>query len=283
MKSLPTKQKSKRFFSPAKLNLFFRVLDKRLDGYHEIASLYQAIDLFDEITIALADRELFSSDSNLFWDSSNLIFQAVRLFEQKIEKPLTLSIELNKKIPMQAGLGGGSSNAATTLWAVNELLGFPLKIEELIELAKKIGSDVAFFFSRGAALAKSRGELFQNKKIPSFEAYLAKPTFGMDTKSVYRSLVWDKRTTISPDIIMKSFQKGEPFFCNDLEKGAFLLNPQLKVFKESLYALGFNKVHLTGSGSAYFCIGEPHFFPKEGFLQKVYSISRKESSWYGEC
>ena len=124
--------------SPAKINLFFRVIGKRDDGYHEIESLYQAIDLCDQLTIEHAEEErdsLSSSNSELPCDETNLILQAAHLFKKKTGISKHFHFDLKKVIPIQAGLGGGSSNAATTFWGLSRFMD--LKIDDET-LAKKI-------------------------------------------------------------------------------------------------------------------------------------------------
>ncbi|MES2198630.1 MAG: hypothetical protein V4489_00475, partial [Chlamydiota bacterium] len=112
------------FLSPAKINVFFKVLRKREDGFHEISSLYQAITLFDTLQIRLSAKDEFTcSDPSLSLDHTNLVNKALNLFRKKTGSSDQFSIHLDKKIPMQAGLGGGSSNAATALWAFSKLLG----------------------------------------------------------------------------------------------------------------------------------------------------------------
>src|SRR3990167_2918479 len=111
-----------KLFSPGKINLFFRVLAKRSDGFHQIASLYQAIDLFDILTIERAELDSFTcTDPKLSCDHSNLISKALTLFRTHFSLDFGIRVHLEKRIPMEAGLGGGSSNAATLLWGVNEL------------------------------------------------------------------------------------------------------------------------------------------------------------------
>lgn len=150
-------------FSPAKINLFFRVLKKRDDGYHEIASLYQAIDLGDTLNITLNEcDELSCSDPSLQTDESNLVLKAAALFRKKTALALYIKVHLHKQIPIQAGLGGGSSNAATTLWALNKLANCPASFQDLALWSCELGSDVAFFFSKGAAYCTGRGELFSS-------------------------------------------------------------------------------------------------------------------------
>ena len=143
--------------SPAKLNLFFYIERRRPDGYHEIASLYQAIDLYDTLSFTRVEQaapqqdSLTCSDPEVPLNSSNLIFKATELFRYKTALPLYLNIALNKKIPMRAGLGGGSGNAATTLWAMNKLAGFLVEHNQLMAWAGEIGSDCSFFFWSASA------------------------------------------------------------------------------------------------------------------------------------
>ena len=155
-------------FSPAKINLYLHVIKKRTDGYHDISSLFQAIDLGDTLHFEWSNHEpdkLTCTDPNLTTDSSNLIMKAVLLFRQKTDWHHPVSIHLEKRIPIQSGLGGGSSNAATTLWALNEKAGRPASIEQLQTWSAEIGSDIPFFFSEGTAHCLGRGE--EVKSIPS--------------------------------------------------------------------------------------------------------------------
>lgn len=253
---------STEYLSPAKLNLNFQVLYKREDGYHEIASLYQAIDLFDRLFFSLSARdELTCSGIQIPTDHSNLIVQALTLFRTVCTVP-PLKIHIEKKIPTQAGLGGGSSNAATTLFAINELLNQPLSKKQLIELASQIGSDVSFFFSSGTALCTGRGEIFEDQVLSApLKGYLAKPHFGLCTKTVYQSVK-----------ITQPHQRGE--FFNDLEAAAFTVEPQLAKIKRTLLSM-FKQVVMTGSGSAFFCLeGAPK--PMEG----VTFIPFRSINWY---
>ena len=142
-----------RFFSPAKVNIFFRTLAKRGDGYHDIASLYTAVDYGDFLDISFAEGDCFScSNSCLKTDASNLVMRALAIFRQRLQNDAPVAIHLEKQIPMQTGLGGGSSNAATTLWGLNELFGYPFSLNALIEMGASLGSDVPFFFSSGVKL-----------------------------------------------------------------------------------------------------------------------------------
>ncbi len=194
-----------RLFSPAKINLFFQVLSKRKDGFHEIFSLFQTLDFGDILTLEilscqpkipvrqsdkysslspvkfLSDQFTISLDKNfltvedaqqiLEYPEKNLILKAARLFREKLKaknKKLAnfiVKIHLEKKIPVGSGLGGGSSNAATMLFGLNRLLHKPFSEKELLVIAEQLGSDVPFFFSSGTALCRGRGEIFQNVQM----------------------------------------------------------------------------------------------------------------------
>lgn len=201
-------------FSPAKVNLFFKVLFQREDGYHQIASLFQAVSLGDTLTFELAeDRDQFTSEGiDVPLDSSNLILKALKAFRKKTRLKFFVKIHLVKKIPLGAGLGGGSSNAATTLFGLNQLLSqFYLKNSEkkqelaqdlknalikygsclfssdLLALALELGSDVPFFFSSGTAFCQGRGEILEDLQIPLESFYIACPHLNISTKLVFET------------------------------------------------------------------------------------------------
>jgi len=178
-----------KLFSPAKLNLFFRVLNKREDGFHEIASLMQAISLGDTLSIDEAETDqLTTSCSDLKCDETNFIHQARAHFRKKTGYKTPISIHLEKRIPLQSGLGGGSGNIATTLWAMNSLSGLAIKEEILREWAGEISSDAPFFFSSGTAHTTGRGEIVEN--LPPLQPknlWLAKPQgIGLSTPHVFK-------------------------------------------------------------------------------------------------
>ena len=143
--------------SPAKINLTLEVINRRKDGYHNISTIMQTINIFDLITYELDKNIVISSNIKELNSETNLIFKAVKLMRNKFNINQGVKIYLNKNIPISSGLGGGSSNAATTLIALNIMWGLNLKLSELISLAQSIGSDVPFFISRGTALISGKG------------------------------------------------------------------------------------------------------------------------------
>lgn len=257
------------FRSPAKVNLFLRVLKKREDGFHEIASLFSAINLFDFLTVSTSNHNRFTCSSpHLPLDENNLVVRALHLFREKTGLKFPVEINLEKHIPMEAGLGGGSSNGATTLYALNQLFDAPLSKEQLMELGSLLGSDVPFFFSSGAAYCTGRGELVTDVSIPAYSFNLHQPQVGSPTPAVFKAFDLSFRSHLSPLDLLKSFQEHRPLYVNDLESAAFVVNPALKAFKESLSAQ-YETVAMSGSGSAFICSPGNQV-----------STIRKESHWF---
>lgn len=245
------------FRSPAKINLFLRVLSKRPDGYHEIASLLQTISLFDGLRIEFAKNDRFvCSDPNIPTDDSNLVLKAVALFRHKTGLNDAVAIELEKHIPAEAGLGGGSGNAATTLWALNELFEKPATVESLQAWAAEIGSDVPFFFSLGSAYCTGRGETFLSiPPLQEMDVTIIKPAYGLSTPGVYRALDLRQVSQEDPLLLLESFQAGRPHYVNDLEGSALQLKPELATLKSKLQH-AYKEVLMAGSGTSLCCFSK---------------------------
>jgi 4-diphosphocytidyl-2-C-methyl-D-erythritol kinase len=269
--------------SPAKVNLFFRVLHRRVDGYHEIASLYQTVSLHDRLTMTLGDEDLLTCDDPMIpCDERNLVMKAIMLFRKKTGLSLRVRVHLEKKIPIQAGLGGGSSNAATALFALCALTGVNVTDETLAEWGAELGSDISFFFSTGTAFCHSRGERFVKlSPLKSLACSLVKPRIGLSTPQVFSNCFPEKHEPRAPDLYLKRALVGDLELFNDLEEAAFSLQPSLKNLKEQLLSQGCAQVSMTGSGSAFICLGAPQtlsipdieIFPVD-FLQ------RNLKQWY---
>jgi 4-diphosphocytidyl-2-C-methyl-D-erythritol kinase len=273
-----------RLFSPAKINLFLRVVSKRPDGYHELSSVFQAISLGDTLSIELHDRDqLTCRDPLLPVDDSNLVLKAIRLFRRKTNTEVFFKVHLDKRIPTQAGLGGGSSNGATALWACNQLTGLNLPLSTLAEWGGEIGSDIPFFFSQGTAYCTGRGESVHHlPPLAGRSLWIIKPPEGLSTPEVYGRL--NLKNSIRDKLLdndLEEFLSGCLTFYNDLEPPAFELSPKLKELKKSLIEGGFETVLMTGSGSAFFCLGEGKLpaDPKNGVFQ-AYFINRTLDQWY---
>jgi 4-diphosphocytidyl-2-C-methyl-D-erythritol kinase len=272
-----------QLLSPAKINLFLRILKKRTDGFHELASLFQAIDLSDKLEFSLSTQDILTCNNpHIPVDSRNLILKAVELFRKKTGIKFAVEVKLEKNIPHEAGLGGGSGNAATTLWALNQLLQKPASLEDLISWSAELGSDITFFLSEGTAFCTGRGELIENlKPFAKQKLWIAKPAEGLSTALVFNNLNLNTLENRDPLKILEHFATKPEYF-NDLEETAFKLSPSLREYKENLLELGFENVCLSGSGTAFFCLGQPPIenLSKEFTLIPVSFINRTKDHWY---
>ena len=176
--------------APAKINLTLTVKGRRDDGFHEIESLMVPITVFDRLTLAHkeeGDLEFTCDDPNLPVDENNLVVRAVRLFCESCGLEPRLHVALEKQIPHGAGLGGGSSDAASTLLGLNALFQTDLTREALARMAAELGSDIPFFIYQSAAIARGRGELVEPAKFPhQLPLLLIKPEFGVPTPWAYK-------------------------------------------------------------------------------------------------
>lgn len=269
--------------SPAKVNLFFRVIGKREDGYHEIASLYQAIDWCDTMTIDKSmSTTLRCNQSDVPTDSSNLILQAHQEFERATGLNFPVEVFLDKKIPLGGGLGGGSSNAATALYAFNELADRPLTEEQLQGCAEVIGADVPFFFSSGSAYCIGKGEKVVNVRKPSIDSmWLAFPSVSCMTPEVFQECRVNESSSLDPGKIVEGFAEDRFQFVNDLEPAALRLYPTLEITRDKLVGLGFRDVFMTGSGSSFVGVNPPvGAIPDDLGLVEAKLISKNKNKWW---
>jgi 4-diphosphocytidyl-2-C-methyl-D-erythritol kinase len=179
------------WIAPAKINLFLKILRRRADGYHDIFSLMQKISIYDELIFAPLHRGivLHCPGMNLPENDGNLIVRAAKAIFAYANYSGGIEITLIKKIPMTAGLGGGSSDAATTLLALNKICALKLKKNELMAIGAKIGADVPFFVFGNTALATGIGDKLKHlRNLPPLNLFLIKPPFDISTKMVYESL-----------------------------------------------------------------------------------------------
>ncbi|HEX4997460.1 MAG TPA: 4-(cytidine 5'-diphospho)-2-C-methyl-D-erythritol kinase [Terriglobia bacterium] len=237
----------------AKINLDLRVAGRRADGFHEIRTVLQSIDLHDDIEIEPAGRFEFEGPAGLD-DSTNLVVRAVRLFEQEIASPVNVRIRLVKRIPVGAGLGGGSSDAATTIVGLERLTGKRLTGQALMRLLRALGSDVPFFAVGGRAVGVGRGdEIYPLEDDCSYAAVLVTPGFSIRTADAYS---WLTVSDISPSIegFCAQFAPGrgggEPM--NEFEGPVFARYPALGSIRAELLRRGAVRAALSGSGSVVY-------------------------------
>jgi 4-diphosphocytidyl-2-C-methyl-D-erythritol kinase len=269
--------------SPAKVNLFLNIVGKRSDGYHAIATLIQAIDLCDLLTIASSHEDrLTCSDLSLPMDHTNLVYRALDLFRTRTGHQGKYTIHLDKRIPMQAGLGGGSGNAATVLWGVNRLSGLGVADAQLAQWGAEIGSDIPFFFSSGTAYCTGRGEVIRDLPCRGLEKlHLIKPPEGLATVAVYKALDLRKCSKQDPETSLDRYLNGSLELHNDLEEPAFRQMPSLLQLKQRLKQEGFEDVLMSGSGTALFCLGEGKSnLPTAYFQQTCVPIGRSADTWF---
>jgi 4-diphosphocytidyl-2-C-methyl-D-erythritol kinase len=269
--------------SPAKINLFLRILGRRADNYHELASLFQTIDLFDILTLTLcssSDR-LSCTDPTIPLDETNLVSKGIELFRKKTHLKFYLNVHIEKNIPQQAGLGGGSSNAATILWGLNELLQKPATMQQLMKWGGEIGSDVSFFLSQGTAYCTGRGEVIQPiAQLKNQKLVIVKPKEGLSTPLVYKNVKLEKIPHWDPYSALQVVSEGKSFYKNDLEISAFEIMPSLLNLKNELVKSGFDNVLMSGSGTAFFCTGKSSGIDKNHFSHQAQFINRSKEAWF---
>lgn len=254
--------------APAKINLTLRVLGKRPDGYHTLESVMQMLSLADRLTIETGGVGIqFSCSDPTLETEENLVVRAARLLEPHCAIPRGAQIHLEKRIPMQAGLGGGSSDAAATLLALNELWEIRLTPDDLAALAAQLGSDVPFFLAGPTAVVQGRGESI----TPAFHAMtvhvvIAKPATGLSTPAVYGALsaptitidytphIQVETNTMLQALAHENLDAVANALVNDLEGPALNLMPALFRVRERMLEEGCLNVLLCGSGSAVFGI-----------------------------
>jgi 4-diphosphocytidyl-2-C-methyl-D-erythritol kinase len=247
--------------APAKVNLFLEVLHKRSDGFHEIASVLQEISLCDELSFGPRGEgfRLQSSYPGLPRGNNNLIIRAAEALAEKLRETRGAEIMVTKRIPVGAGLGGASSDAAATLVGLARLWGRQVSSEELFELANSLGSDVPFFLHGGTALCQGRGEMVTPLDFRrQLHLVLVCPRVEASTRAVYENLVLGltksgKEIQYFLEVLERGTvqELGMSLF-NRLERAALELYPSLRRARQALEEQGAAGVSLSGSGSAYF-------------------------------
>ena len=247
--------------APAKLNLTLEVLAKRPDGYHEIRSVFQTINLCDSLRFQLSQKVTFESDMPDWAPERSLVAKAVSLLQETTGCVKGATIEVSKGIPLVSGLGGDSSDAAATLRGLNELWKLELSVEKLFELATQLGSDVAFFLYGGTALVEGRGEVVTPlPPLPHRWVILVvpdAPRLPEKTRQLYASLeashYTDGQTT---QRLVDELREGrEPsILFNTFENVAFTRFSKLRVYRDHMVKMGASNVHLAGSGPTLFTL-----------------------------
>lgn len=267
-----------KYRSFAKINLGIEVLGKRDDGYHEIRTLFQTINLFDHLAFFLRSRNeitLKGDDKTIPWNGTNLIHKAAALLKKRYAIDKGVEIHVTKKIPAGKGLGGGSSNAAITLLALNQLWQLHLEKEDLRNLGALLGADIPFFFEGGLCLGRGIGEdLCVQEDLGPYFCVLAFPSFSISTSSVYNGFPASLTSKDKDSKIIKFLDSRDlGFLENDLEEIAFRTYPQIKAIKNLIQEQGSQLCLMSGSGSAVFGL-----FRQEKTAEKARRVLEREQS-----
>ncbi|MCX7918825.1 MAG: 4-(cytidine 5'-diphospho)-2-C-methyl-D-erythritol kinase [bacterium] len=268
----------------AKVNLFLEIVARRDDGYHDLVTILQTINLYDTIRLTIQPKKinLTCNIPELPIDSCNLAYRAASLLQEKTGVKQGISIHLEKNIPIGAGLGGGSSDAAAVLIGCNKLWNCNLSYDELTEIGCQLGMDVPFFLRGGTALALGKGErIVRQLPTPELVFVVVYPNFPISTATVYKhfniaSIINKKDPTeIISAIETNNCSKIACLLFNRLEITTFNLYPKLVEVKQKLVRLGCVNVLMTGSGSAIFGIASEKS-QGERIVQKI----DKEQQWW---
>ena len=244
--------------SYAKINLSLQVLGKLEDNYHQIRTVFSEIDLFDVLNFTLTKKNEIKVLSNIvsLKQEDNLIYKIAVFIKEKYRVENGVIINLKKNIPIAAGLGGGSSNAAMTILALSEIFKLNLPDSALHSIADKFGSDINFFLDGGTALGFDRGQSMEFKKIKNI--LLINPGFGVSSKEAYQNVIESKND-------WNNFKNTLDVRCafNDLEKGVVNLYPEIGVIIRDCKRIGAINSILSGSGATVI-----------GFFQDIYSVEK---------
>ncbi|MBW1842146.1 MAG: 4-(cytidine 5'-diphospho)-2-C-methyl-D-erythritol kinase [Deltaproteobacteria bacterium] len=244
--------------SPAKINLFLQITGRRADGYHNLFSLMCCIGIYDRVTLfpGAATTSVLCKHPDVPEDDTNIAARAADIFFKSLKLPDKVGIVIEKRIPVGAGLGGGSSNAATVLNALNRYYDTPFSMKELITLGLSIGADVPFFIYGKPALVSGIGEkLTPFGGLSPYPVVLVFPGIGISTASIYKklnlALTKCKNQHNYYHLSNRTF-RIERDLCNDLEACAAARYPEILQAKEALLAHGAKGALLSGSGSSVF-------------------------------
>ncbi len=243
----------------AKINLGLRVLEKRPDGYHNIETVFHRIDLYDELALSPSETiNMVSSSPDTPGDESNICYKAARLLQEHVKSDAGVRIALTKKIPVGAGLGGGSSDAAMVLRQLPALWGCTVDEDVLSSIALQLGSDVPFFLGTMSALGRCRGEQLEyfDLAVP-YAILLCNPNIHVATSWAYQHIrphTTDERTSLR-EIVMEGMQKPDiltEHLHNDFEEQVFREYPEVSAVKELMLQRGSVFASMSGSGSSVY-------------------------------
>ncbi|NLW29648.1 MAG: 4-(cytidine 5'-diphospho)-2-C-methyl-D-erythritol kinase [Erysipelothrix sp.] len=245
----------------AKLNLGLNVIRKREDGYHDLRMIMVPVDLFD--TVEIVESNQLTIQSNKYYlpnDDKNTVYKAVKVMHQRYDTPTNFQIKLVKNIPTQAGMAGGSADAACVINMLNDMYSLNLTQDELIEVGLKIGADVPFCLFNKPALVTGIGEKLEFLNIDTnFHLFLVKPSFGVSTKKLFENLEIKEASVLEFEELLDGLQTGnydkiQRNIINDLQPQAINEHPEIQKIIDELVQFGFDNACMTGAGSVVFGI-----------------------------
>ena len=265
--------------SPSKINIGLNVVEKRKDGFHNLQTVFYPLLLADKLVFQKSDKLKLISDSKKIEElNDNLILEAIKLIENETGLKIKVKISLEKNIPIGAGLGGGSSNAAATLKAINKLCELKFEYKKISDLALKLGSDVPFFLSTVPSYGESRGE----KLIPlnleiQYPILVVNPGINISTRWAFERINPSKPNYNLRELFSKNFDFKDirEYVTNDFEPIVFKEYPVIEKIKKDLYELGANFALLSGTGSTVYGIFsnlQKAYWAEEHFKQSYFTF-----------
>ena len=245
--------------SYAEINLGLHILNKRQDSLHNIITVFQEIDFYDQISIEKSDDFIFETNVDWLDKKNNTCIQAFEATKEKFPNISNIKINLVKNIPTSAGLGGGSSNGTAVLKGMNELFALKMSQDELIELSKKISADSPFFVNGGLQVGEGTGGDLSPIESNLNDVYilLVMPDIKIDTKNAYKKCLLKDKTNIKFAGMLgelKNYDLSSELFYNDFEVYVFKTHPEIGKIKLKILDLGAQYASLSGSGSTVFGI-----------------------------
>ncbi len=268
-------------FPNCKVNLGLNILRKRNDGFHDLESFFYPVYIKDALEIISSKNvngQTHFSTSGLVINGNekdNLCIQAFELLKTHFSKISSVQIHLHKTIPMGAGLGGGSADAAFTLKILNQLFGLHLSTEQLMELALQLGSDCPFFLKNKPCFATGRGDVLEEIELnlSAYKMVIIYPEIHINTAWAFSQIHPAIPKKSIRDIIQQPLDTWKTILTNDFEQPVFHHHPELKKIKENLYSLGAIYASMSGSGSTLFGIFKKDFSIDTSIFPKHYFVS----------
>ncbi len=270
-----------RLKSPAKVNLSLEILKKRQDGYHEIRTVLQKISLYDILNFSLEkEKGIFieTDHPSLPIGRDNLVYKAAESILKRIKYNGGVRIRIEKRIPIGSGLGGGSSNAASTLKALNKIFKLDMSDKALMKIGSEIGADIPFFLFDGSAIGFGIGDKLKGIEIPHLWYILIYPNFEVSTRWAYKNFLLTKNQFhLKLHTFLKNIYNIPSILRNDLEGVVSKEYPEIEIMKRALLDVGALGSSMTGSGPTVFGIFESKRDVKKA-LEKL-NIDFKERGW----